>query len=405
MREEDFLKKKLLEYYSSCFVSDPPSISEREFGIGVFGRKISSRHLSFSDSKNFNSFLRRELPFFVSYSAAYYKNPSVSSSMPAKKLRGADIIYEFDADDIKTDCKLEHDSWFCSCGASGKGVVENCPECGSGVKAEEWVCPKCLGVVKKQVFELLDFLRNDFNINQGISLNFSGSKGFHVHVRNEELYSLSAGARIELVDYLTAFGLDPKYIGFYEDSGKKFVCPVPENAMGWSKRLLDAIKELFESNDAELLAVAGNTTFREAQKLLNEKTTILNGINKGTLYQLPGRRTQKFWNSVLGFLIGRKKLDIDRQTSVDIYKIIRVPETIHGGTMLAAKKVDEQNFRDYDALKEAVVLPAQEVKVKIAKTPRFYLKGQWWGPFDHSAESLPEYVAAYLVAKGKAVLE
>ena len=44
--------------------------------------------------------------------------------MEAKHLLGDDLIYEFDADDIKTPCKLTHDSWKCkSCGEVGKGAV------------------------------------------------------------------------------------------------------------------------------------------------------------------------------------------------------------------------------------------------------------------------------------------
>jgi len=149
METEVYLRGLLKGFYTKNNVDSVPDISSREFGIGAFGKKISNRHLVFKSDGELNSFLRERTPFYISYSNAHYEFPE-ARPMEKKSLVGADLIYEFDADDIQTDCKLKHDSWGCkSCGASGKGNLSECPECGLGVNVEEWSCSECIGETKK----------------------------------------------------------------------------------------------------------------------------------------------------------------------------------------------------------------------------------------------------------------
>ena len=49
-----------------------------------FGKKISSRHLSFSNNDELNFFLRTEVPFYISCSTAFYKFPA-ARPMEAKQ--------------------------------------------------------------------------------------------------------------------------------------------------------------------------------------------------------------------------------------------------------------------------------------------------------------------------------
>ncbi|AJF60760.1 MAG: hypothetical protein QT03_C0001G1281 [archaeon GW2011_AR10] len=402
MNEAVFLREKFREYYEQNKVSGPSGISQREFGVGEFGKKITSRHLSFSSADEFNSFLRNNAPLFISHSLGYYAFPS-ARPMNAKELLKADLIYEFDADDLKTECKKSHDSWFCgNCGSTGKGNVSNCSKCGAGVEVDEWVCPDCLKAVKAQVFKLMEFLEEDFGVSEGISLNYSGSKGFHIHISDENFSKLSPQARVDLVDYLTAYQIDPVSLGFFLSKQKKFVCPPPGVAAGWQKRILNGVEALFERGSFEEIAVAGNVTTASAKQLLNERSTILSKLAEGVLFQLPGKKTEGFWNSVIEYVVKLQRLDIDRQTSVDISKIIRVPDTLHGSTGLVAKTIPFQEFKEFEALNSAVVFGGEEIVVQVAKTPKFFLHGEWWGPFDGEKAGLPEFVAVYLIAKSKA---
>lgn len=396
-----FLKEKFARYYGESFVFAPPAIHQREFGVGEFGKKISSRHLSFSGENILNDFLRQNAPLFISFSAGYYEFPS-ARPMSAKKMFKSDLIYEFDADDIKTDCKKEHDSWVCSCGARGKGILSNCPKCGLGLKVDEWVCPKCLGVVKSQVERLVGFLEKDFGVNSGIFFNYSGSKGFHIHVRNEAFSGLSNSARIELVDFLTAHEMDIEKLGFVFSS-KRFLAPKSGSAIGWAKIIMGELRDLFEKGDFEKIAAVGGVRVKTVQELLRHRISVLDGFKKGVLFSLPGEKTRKFWESLIWFVVEKKKLAIDRQTSVDASKIIRVPNTLHGSTGLLAKEFLRDDLNDFDGLSDAVVFGDEPIELKSVIAPKFYLGKQWWGPFENVEVQLPEFVAVYLVAKGHAV--
>ncbi|KKW40743.1 MAG: hypothetical protein UY87_C0013G0016 [Candidatus Peribacteria bacterium GW2011_GWC2_54_8] len=52
-----------------------------------------------------------------------------------------------------------------------------------------------------------------------------------------------------------------------------------------------------------------------------------------------GKKSKQFWQLLLEHFVEGQKLFIDRQTSIDLVKIVRVPETLHGGTGLLAKKI------------------------------------------------------------------
>ncbi len=368
--------------------------------MGVFGRKISSRHLSFKSSQDFNNFLRFNTPLFVSYSNAYYFNPS-AQPMERKGFLGADLIYEFDCDELPTDCKLEHDSWQCTnkaCNASGKGRVKSCPECGYGTKVDEWVCNECLGEARSQSLRLISILENDFAFD-GLQINFSGSKGYHIHVRGDKVKQLSVSARSELIDFLTLNGFDLHLNNFYFD-GLSYHCP--SNPVGSQKRLLHRVKAFLDL-PADKIAALTAFSMKDINEFLSKKKTIFDSMARGVLFSLPGRKTEKFWDSVLKISLDEESLRIDRQTSIDIRKIIRVPDTLHGGTGLLAMPV--KDLRTFKPLQESVVFGEKEIKIKlISKTPKFELNNKKFGPLTLDQEiALPEFVAVYLVGKQKAI--
>ena len=126
-REAVYLKEKFKEFYLKNKVESPPEIEKREFGIGSFHKKITLRHLDFVSGKTLNNFLSTRAPLYISYSIAYYEFPE-RQPMTNKHLLGADMIYEFDADDLETYCKEEYDVWSCpNCKKSGKGNRKCCP--------------------------------------------------------------------------------------------------------------------------------------------------------------------------------------------------------------------------------------------------------------------------------------
>ena len=196
-----------------------------------------------------------------------------------------------------------------------------------------------------------------------------------------------------------------KNLGFDTES-KMFSCPLPGKAKGWQKKIIDWILGKMENSDSEELALYGGVSNALAKKLITMRSTIISGISSGMLYQFPGSKAEAFWNSLIASAIDSLKLGIDRQTSIDLHKIIRLPETIHGGTGLMAKKIPLEKLAEFDALRECISFSGDEVKVKaIAEIPEFELNARKFGKFGANEEiKLPEYAAIYLLARNAAQL-
>jgi DNA primase small subunit len=407
--EEQFLRGHFQKFYQGREIEGPPEISSREFGYGVFGRKIANRNLAFQDRKAFNQFLRDSVPFFVSYSNALYKFPA-RRPMEAKEFLGGDLVYEFDADDLPTDCKQAHDSWEClNCGRKGKGRQLKCDECGFSTKMEEWFCSECLEAAKSRVFALLTFLEDDFGFTEGIAVNFSGRAGYHVHIRNDMVRQLSPSARIELIDYLMANGLN--IFSHFQKEATFFRCSSGSSG-GWPQRILEKLGEVLEEGNAEKIAVMGNTTVAMAKRLLKEKAIILSSIRErqvipsifGRVNSKSESKSDRFWQHFLNSIVAGIS-PIDRQTSVDLNKIVRVPETLHGETGFVSTGLTRDSLRKFNPFDDSPAFSNQgTVRVFINRAPRIYLAGESFGPFKEEEVELPLNPAIFLLGRGSAAL-
>ncbi len=373
--EAEFLKKHFALFYKNNFIDSVPSLEMREFGFGIFKRKIANRNMSFFNAKEMNDFLRNESPLFFSYSNSYYKFPSRTPT-PLKEWVKADLVYEFDADEL------------------GLAIEE--------IDGVQWFLHEHLDEAKRQVFRLLDFLQNDFEFSsKDIFINFSGKAGYHVHVRSESIQSLNKKSRIELVDYLTGFGLDYVNLGFYFDN---LSCPKPNVKGFWSKRILSGIRDLFNSDAKKVSTVIGFSE-KKTKKVLLEKEKIFDSLDKGLLFPIDGKKRSDLWKNILDYVVSKQMSPIDRQTSVDLHKIVRVPSTLHGQTGFIAKTLSVEELKEFDPFRDAVVFGSEElVKIHISKTPKFYLKDESFGPYDDVTIQLPLFAAIYLIGKGSAVL-
>jgi len=379
-KEALFMHKQFASFYSKNKITSVPEVNHREFGFGLFKKKIANRNMSFSSEGEMNSFLRESAPLFFSYSNAYYSFPARTPTI-AKELIGADIIYEFDADEL------------------GLEVEE--------INGAQWFEKRHLEEAKKQVFRLIDFIENDFGFSASeLKINFSGKAGFHVHLRSENIKHLNKQARIELVDYLTGHNLDFEQLGF---DFKKHYGPLAKNVKGlWQKRLLSGMKNYFE-NDSKAIAKTCVAPPKKLALLMGDKKKLFDSFDKGLLPRLDGKKSSEFWKNVLLEVLKFQRSPIDRQTSVDLSKIIRVPETLHGDTGMIAKTIPLEKLKDFDPFIDAVVFDekfsSEGVKVHITKAPKFSLMGKEFGPYDEVDEVLPLFAAIFLIGKGAAVLK
>ena len=166
-KEHEFIGRHFQQFYKTHQVN-VPSTSMREFGFG-YEKKIDLRHKSFQSQKELQDYFISKVPLYASYSAAFYEYPA-ARPMGAKNFLKAELIFDLDANQTH----------------EGHNPV---------------MCPHCQETVRADVIRLLeDFLFPDFGFSkEETTVNFSGSKGYHVHVAMDSLMQLSSTQRDQLV--------------------------------------------------------------------------------------------------------------------------------------------------------------------------------------------------------------
>lgn len=404
-----FFTHKLRDYYAKHFVSCVVDISKREFGIGTFHSKISSRHLCFGNLNDFNNYLRTTTPFYISYSVSYFKKPE-SRPMSSKVWEASDIVYEFDADDYDLACNHEHTVWSCeNCKQQGFGILDVCPECSCSTTLKQWTCDVCLNKAKQDMLKLIDFLENEFKLDAStFIISFSGAKGYHVRITDPKILNLSKSARIQMMNYILGNDLELSKLGFFQENNY-WRLPSFKHSFGWAKKILNYIEYIFLNFSEQDYINEFGLSARRAKLIFSLKEDILNKMYHNNILSANFSANQKFFKQLLDYAIDKLKLKIDPQSSSDIYKIMRVPDTIHGGTgFLSSFIKDKEALKKFDAFKDPVVLGGCSLrKIKILQlTPRFRLIDNFYGSFkkDQVLE-LPENVCFFLILKGVATFE
>jgi len=394
---EQYLRSRYKDYYQNHFVS-VPEVEKREFGIGVYGKKISNRHLEFKNNYELNDYLRREVPFYVSCSVGYYRKPG-ARPMQAKEMEGGDFIFEFDADDLPTKCKDKHDYWYCAkCGCHGSGRLTTCPNCKSNTKIYDYICDDCLEETKKQTKLLISILINELGFKESeLFLSFSGHKGYHIKIKSEKVYPLNQEERMEIIDYITKTGLSFKKIG-YAYPHIRFL------DLETKAKFSEFFKALKTKN-----FISMGLDKSAASKAVKYKQDILRGIEKHIAVSLAhdDEKSRIAWDKIIGTFLNKlretSQLLIDANTSVDIFKIVRVPNTIHGGACLISKELKLSDLDSFYPFRDAYPFNKNgDIKIYIEKMPRLKLNGKEYGPYYKEPVELPENIAIYLLAKGAA---
>lgn len=406
-----FIQERFKQYYQNNYVSCIVDVSKREFGIGNYNSKISQRHLSFNSLDSFNNYLKTISPFYVSYSTSYFTFPD-RRPMDAKGWEGSDIVYEFDSDDYNLPCHERHNTWQCKsedCQEWGYGNKQTCEKCNSPTKITEWTCDECLNKAKEDTLNLMEFLEKEFKLNPNtFIISFSGSKGYHVRITDQTIISLSKSARLQMMNYILANDLDLKKLGFIKDN-KVWKVPPFKEALGWSKKILQGVVDCLKTYDANYLSKTLNISLKKAKDILFLKEDILNKLYHNNILFANISSSDKFFEDLINHVINKNRLKIDPQSSSDIYKIMRVPDTIHGGSgFLSTYIKTKEDLKKFDPFKTPVVLKSNNFKkIKILKpTPKFRILDETYGPFyKDNVLDLKEEVSIFLVLKGVAIFE
>jgi len=394
-------------YYSRLAPRDLEvrDLGRRELAFLQFGEQMMIRHMQFADEVSLRDHLVHKTPAHLYYSSAYYKEPQ-APDMNKKGWTGADLVFDVDADHIPTTCKADHDKWKClDCGTEGAGFPpESCTSCGKKrIETTTWVCEKCLDAAKNEVLKLLDeYLIPDFGLSlNDIEICFSGHRGYHLHILTENLKVLTSDGRREVADYVRGIGLDPKHHGFAALKNGPLIGPDIRDG-GWRGRIAKSIYTyMSRCSTEELRTVTGSESV--ADMLCRNRDKILKGI---TL-------SPPSWVGLKGVELGRISriakasvkdvlCNIDERVTIDIKRLIRYPNSLHGKSGLKASRITYNDLERFDPLRDAVAFRDGEIKVYVREAPRVRIGNHEVGPLKGAEVVVPKALGLYLICKGAA---
>lgn len=357
-RTKHFLRERFREYYLEYPVQLPPGFEKREWGFVMFDalpKIVMYRHKSFLSRPEVLEYLRSMVPAHAYFSVAYYDHPG-AGTMSEKHWRGADLIFDLDADHLR-----------------------NAPKS----------YPEMLARVKDETMKLLDFLTDDFGFSEeSIDVVFSGGRGYHVHVRDPMVRTLGSAERREIVDYVSGGGLEMK--------------PVPsEERGGWGRKvnrwIVGYLRDLHEDEHAlKILQEFDGIGKRRAEALINAKNIeLIRKGNTGFIRKIPA----SFWNELISRAGQEIGASVDEPVTGDIKRLIRLPTSLHGGSSMRVVPLTLKNIEMFDPLDDAVVFSDREISVEAAEPASCDLRGNHF-EIEEGVNTVPEYAGIYLMCRG-----
>jgi len=400
-----FVEKMFRRYYEEDFPDVTPSLIEkREFGF-ILPKQGMSRHRKFQIGGDLQAFLRSCAPLDAYYSCAYYNDPE--AEMDKKGWIGADLVFDIDADHIPTPCGKIHDEWICSsCHFVGKGLTpENCPSCGGqSFEVKKWPCEQCLESARVETAKLLDMLVRDFGFSENeVSVFFSGHRGYHVHVENEVVRTLDAGARKEIVDYVCGLGFDASFhgMGKREMSGMQILKELKLNDFGWRGQIARAVHGFIQNVEREDYESLG---LKKAvvEKISENKDTILKtieGINTNRVVRGVGPET---WKKIFEFSAVSASAKVDTVVTTDVHRLIRLKNTLHSKSGFKKVQLAVSQINEFDPFASAIAFKNGTATVFVSDAPKFRIGEEEFGPYKNKRIELPTAAALLLVCKNRA---
>jgi DNA primase small subunit len=384
----DFVKTTFQRYYASNSVTLPDRFGRREFAFVLFGGKGMLRHLGFEKREMVSDFLSERAPQHAYYSSAYYQHPD-APKMVEKNWMGAELIFDLDSDHLPNAEKM--------------GYVESLHE------------------VKKEFIKLIDeFLLGDFGFKEKhMELYFSGGRGYHCHIKDPAVLDLDSNERREIVDYITGRDLQDSLI-FHEQatgrkrygshsfaSGKSLKMPTPDQD-GWKGRIsrgvIDLVNEIKKSDDPLRKLEEYGVNRQDAERLVAELSEErMRRIQDGLLDQ--SKTIRKFFlNSALRkTAVSLSAGETDEPVTCDVKRLIRLPSSLHGKTGFKVVKISVEALKEFDPLRDAVVLPDDPVWIMNQKQLSIEMKNQQYH-LKVGEQEVPTYLAVFLLGRKQAIL-
>ncbi|WP_136686962.1 DNA primase small subunit PriS [Halorhabdus amylolytica] len=378
-RTRAYLRGRFGDHYRRKAVTPPPDAHEREWGYipwtGGPGETMV-RHESLLDLGDIESFLERERPRHVYFSAGRYADPS-ASSMAAKDWQGSDVIFDLDADHLPS------------------------------VEPSEATYAEMLAACKDALLRLLDFLEDDFGF-EDLTVVFSGSRGYHVHVRDEGIQHLEREARREIVDYVRGIGLDPDGLVRTEMRGNVTARTLKTEG-GWGKRVHEALLSFVDEVEA-LPEEEAMARLQELDGIGDGRAKTVHGaiqanreaIEGGNL-EAGGPGIRKLVDALTGEVVTAQNAPIDEPVTTDTNRLIRLPGSLHGGSGLEVRRIDRDAIEEFEPLVDAVpeTFEGHDIAVEVTEPGAVELGGDSF-TLSEGDSIVPEYLGVFLMSRGRA---
>jgi len=404
----EWARRQFADYYDHAVIPPPHRLARREFAAFPFTvETMMRRHATLRTTEEFLAFLRRDTPRHVYYSSAYYQRPA-AATMTAKGWQGADLIFDLDSDHLR------------------------------GAEALDYAHQ--LELVKNRLISLVDdFLFGDFGIDsKSTSFVFSGGRGYHVHVRDDRFLVLTSPERRELVDYVLGTGVSPMsaiqrrrtdvrsglMMGSIDDDGGAGMMPgpaprtrtlVPPDNPGWPGRTTRALLEMLDRWEKQepSFAVSEMTRYGVAPAKARHYAKLL--IEKGGGAKIRARLSldvfkhdlpEDFLEAVVREAGIEVQGETDAPVTTDIHRLIRLPNSLHGGTGFRVVPLARDEITGFDPFRDAVLSGANGSTTPITylAEARYPFPGGQVHAVPAGTDELPTPVALFLVLRGEAEL-
>ncbi len=347
-RTRQYVMGRFRDYYRRGDLANPPGAHRREWAyIPWNGRDGTAmvRHRSLRDLGALGAFLAETHPRHVYHSAGRYEEPA-APAMAGKGWTGADLVFDLDADHLP-------------------GVTEDTPY------------PDMLARCKEELYDLLGILESDFGF-EDLAIVFSGNRGYHVHVRREDVRELGREARREIADYVRGEAVELAGLVERERSHGSFGRRTPAERRqlstdrGWGGRIHAALRATIEELDdlpedeaIERLRTYEGIGEQRAAGIYEALERAGAEIERGNIDVHPA--FPRFVEGVAERATRRYGAAIDEPVTTDINRLIRLPGSLHGGSGLVVRPISRETLELFDPLAHAIpeTFRDQEIAIEV----------------------------------------
>ena len=313
-----FLFKMFRRYYRSFRPEMPDRFTRKEFGFIPFG-KTMQRHMAFTSQDDLKIFMASKVPAHSYYSTSYYRYPS-KPVMEDKEWMGAELIFDLDADHL--------------------------------AGADEMTYAEMMVQIRKEMIALCDdYLFSDLGFSEDqVHICFSGGRGYHAHIRSNDIFTLGTHERRELVDYISCTGLnldwvfpEKPYVASARERGDGTTVSnvhtyrlIPsEEEGGWKRKMRRALAEIckdIEESDPKTIkkkypsVKSSNPTLAKMSDHLRKCEKDM--FQRNSMADLTSTE-QEILMKCAADAAPLMSSEVDKPVTPDIKRLIRLPGSLH----------------------------------------------------------------------------